>query len=85
MRGTSSLEGLPIASAIDSLKCGVAIVELSSGEVKGLLEFEAGIEEIFDVRVNPFSRSPFFSGPDAREDGTPPIWLIPPPRFDLTG
>ena len=84
MRGTSVLEGLPIASSSGSLKCGVAIVELSSGEVKGLLEFEAGIEEIFDVRVNPYSRSPFFSGPDTREDGTPPIWLIPPPRFDLT-
>ena len=72
MRGTSVLEGLPIASSSGSLKCGVAIVGSSSGEVKGLLEFEAGIEEVFDVRVNPYSRSPFFSGPDTREDGTPP-------------
>jgi hypothetical protein len=46
-----------------------------------LLEFVAGIEEIFDVRVNPYLRSPLFSGPDARNDGTPPIWIIPPTRL----
>ena len=47
--------GLPIAQSIDSLKCGVAAVELASGQVKALLEFDAGIEEVFDVRVNPFA------------------------------
>ena len=83
MRETSSIEGLPIAASIGSLKCGVAAVELATGRIVGLLEFVAGIDELFDVRVNPFSRAPFFSGPDARADGTPPIWLIPTPRFDL--
>jgi len=78
VRPTSNLEGLPIAQSIDSLKCGVAAVELATGQVTALLEFDAGIEEIFDVRVNPFARSPLFSGPDARNDGTPPIWIVPP-------
>jgi uncharacterized protein (TIGR03032 family) len=81
VRAGSSFEGLPIAGRSDSLKCGVAAVELASGEVAALLEFEAGIEEIFDVRVNPFARAPLFSGPDARTDGTPPIWIIPPSRL----
>jgi uncharacterized protein (TIGR03032 family) len=81
MRANSSNEGLPIAQSIDSLKCGVAAVELATGQVTALLEFDAGIEEIFDVRVNPFARSPLFSGPDARNDGTPPIWIVPPTRL----
>ena len=83
IRATSDLAGLPIADSIGPLKCGVAIVELTTGRIAGLLEFDAGIEEIFDIRINPFSRSPFFSGPDARADGTPPIWVIPPPRLDM--
>jgi uncharacterized protein (TIGR03032 family) len=81
IRQTSSFQGLPIADSIDTLKCGVAAVDLASGLVAGLLEFTAGIEEIFDVRVNPYSRSPLFSGPDARNDGTPPIWVVPPTRL----
>ncbi len=64
-----------------SLKCGVAVVELATGKIAGLLEFDEGIEKIFDVRVNPFARSPLFSGPEARIDGTPPIWVIPPARI----
>jgi uncharacterized protein (TIGR03032 family) len=78
IRQTSSFSGLPIASSGDSLKCGVAVVELSSGRIAALLEFDAEVEELFDVRVNPFTRSPLFSGPDARNDGTPPLWVIPP-------
>jgi uncharacterized protein (TIGR03032 family) len=78
VRPTSSFEGLPITRSVDSLKCGIAAVELASGQVAGLLEFTAGIEEVFDVRVNPFARSPLLSGPDARNDGTPPIWIVPP-------
>jgi uncharacterized protein (TIGR03032 family) len=81
VRPTSSLEGLPIARSIHSLKCGVAAVDLTSRQVAGLLEFTAGIEEVFDVRVNPFSRAPLLSGPDARNDGTPPIWIVPPTRL----
>jgi uncharacterized protein (TIGR03032 family) len=83
MRESSSIEGLPIASSIGSLKCGVAVVELASGRMVAMLEFVSGIDEVFDVRLDPYSRTPFFSGPDARADGTPPIWLIPSPRFDL--
>ena len=83
MRETSSIDGLPIAGSIGSLKCGIAVIELATGRIVALLEFVAGIDELFDVRLDPFSRAPFFSGPDARADGTPPIWLIPTPRFDL--
>jgi uncharacterized protein (TIGR03032 family) len=81
IRQTSNLEGLPIAADLDSLKCGVAVVELATGRLVSFLEFTAGLEEIFDVRVNTYARRPLVSGPDARNDGTPPIWLIPPVRL----
>jgi uncharacterized protein (TIGR03032 family) len=83
MRESSSIEGLPIAGSIGSLKCGIAVVELAAGRIAALLEFVSEVDELFDVRVDPSSRAPFFSGPDFRADGTPPIWIIPPPRFDL--
>ena len=80
MRETSTIDGLPIAGSIGSLKCGVAVVEVLTGQIVAMLEFVSGIDELFDVRVDPYSRNPFFGGPDARADGTPPIWLIPTPR-----
>jgi uncharacterized protein (TIGR03032 family) len=83
MRETSSIDGLPIARSIESLKCGVAVVEVATGTIAAMLEFVAEIDELFDVGVDPYARHPFFSGPEARADGTPPIWLIPTPRYDL--
>jgi uncharacterized protein (TIGR03032 family) len=83
LRETSNIEGLAIASDPDTLKCGVAVVDLSSGQIAATFWFTSIIQEIFDIRVDRSCRFPFFSGPDARVDGTPPIWVIPPPRFDL--
>lgn len=83
MRETSRIEGLPIAASIGSLKCGVAAIEVATGRIAAMFEFTSEVDELFDVRVHPFARSPFFAGPDFRADGTPPIWIIPPPRFDL--
>jgi uncharacterized protein (TIGR03032 family) len=83
VRETSSVEGLPIARDLGALKCGVGAIDLATGQLAAMFEFTSGIQELFDVRVLPTSRFPFFSGPDARTDGTPPIWVIPPPRFDL--
>lgn len=81
IRPTSNVEGLPIAADLDALKCGVAVVELATARLAAFLEFTAGLEEIFDVRINPHARRPLVSGPDARNDGTPPIWMIPPARL----
>ncbi len=81
LRPTSTLRGVPIASQLDTLKCGVGIIELSSGRLASFLEFTSGLEEIFDVRLNPHAQNPLVSGPDARADGTPPIWVIPPARL----
>ena len=51
IRPTSAMDGVPIATRRDELKCGVAVVDLRRGISIGLLEFQTAIEEIFDVQL----------------------------------
>ncbi|WP_299415479.1 TIGR03032 family protein [Acaryochloris sp. IP29b_bin.148] len=80
VRETATFGNLPICERFDDLKCGLAIVDLQTGKQIGLLEFQSGVDEIFDVQVLPGVRNPFFSGPYAIADGNPPIWTVPPPQ-----
>ena len=48
----------PIAERRDELRCGVAAVDLRSGRLVGLLEFQTAVEEIFDVQLAPGIRFP---------------------------
>jgi uncharacterized protein (TIGR03032 family) len=80
IRETSTFGGLPIADRDDALKCGVAVVELASGRQVSLLEFHAGVEEIFDVQVLVGARNPAVSGPFPHQDGGQTIWMVPLPR-----
>ena len=77
VRESSTFSGVPIAADRSRLKCGVAIVDLTSGKMIGLLEFHTGIEEIFDVRLVPGVRKPYVAGPYPELDQQPPIWLAP--------
>ena len=51
IRETSTFGGVPVADRRNELKCGVAVVELTSGRQVSLLEFHSGVEEIFDVQL----------------------------------
>jgi uncharacterized protein (TIGR03032 family) len=51
IRETSAMNGVPLAERRDQLKCGVAVVDLRSGGVAAMLEFQTAVEEIFDVQV----------------------------------
>jgi len=51
IRPTSAMDGVPLALRRDSLKCGVGVVDLRSGQVIALLEFQTAVEEIFDVQI----------------------------------
>jgi uncharacterized protein (TIGR03032 family) len=53
IRPTSAMDGVPLASRREDLKCGVAAVDLSNGRADGLLEFRTAVEEVFDVQVLP--------------------------------
>ena len=72
----SSIDGVPIANRRESLKCGVAVVDLASGRQVALLEFQTGIEEVFDVQVLPGVRSPLISGPNPQIDSRA-VWFVP--------
>ena len=68
---------MPIAERRPELKCGVGVVDLSTGRLVAHLEFVTGVEEIFDVQVVPGARCPALSGPYPSLDGAAPIWTVP--------
>jgi uncharacterized protein (TIGR03032 family) len=51
IRETSTFGGLPLAERRHTLKCGTWVVDLPSGQTVAWLEFDRGVEEIFDVQV----------------------------------
>ena len=69
--------GAPIAAYHDQLKCGVGIIELSTGTTVATLQFDTAVEEIFDVQVVTGARCPTFGGPPGDADE---VWLLPAPR-----
>jgi uncharacterized protein (TIGR03032 family) len=79
IRETSTFGGVPIAEKRDELRCGVGVIELTTGRTVATFEFTAGVDEIFDVAVLPSIRSPALRGPFATEDGHPAIWVVPHP------
>ena len=81
IRETAIFGGAPIAAYHDQLKCGVGVVELSTGNTVATLEFANGVEEIFDVQVVPGVRCPTFGGSPSDGDE---VWLLPGPPDSAT-
>src|SRR5262249_54238296 len=77
IRETSTFGGMPIAERRPELKCGVGVVDLTSGRLAAHLEFLTGVEEIFDVQVVPGVRCLSLSGPYPNLDNAAPIWTVP--------
>lgn len=77
IRETSTFGGMPIAEKPRELKCGIGIVDLTSGELAGTFEFINGVEEIFDVHVLPGIRTADLLGPYGRQEDRKPIWIVP--------
>jgi uncharacterized protein (TIGR03032 family) len=80
IRETSTFGGMPIAARRASLRCGVGVIDLATGQTAAHLEFKAGVDEIFDVQVLPGVRLPALSGPFPAQDGTQTIWTVPEAR-----
>jgi len=78
IRETSTFGGVPLADQRDELKCGVAAVDLRSGELRGTLEFHSGVSEIFDVSVVENCPQTAIRGPSASDDGDEATWVVPP-------
>lgn len=77
IRETAVFGGAPIAAYHDELKCGVGVIELSTGNTIATLQFATGVEEIFDVQVVPGTRCATFGGSRGDMDE---VWLLPSQR-----
>lgn len=74
IRETAIFGGAPITAYHDQLKCGVGVIDLSTGNTVATLQFATGVEEIFDVQTVPGARCPTFGGsPSAGDD----VWVLP--------
>lgn len=50
IRESNIFGGMPVQDRFDELICGVAVVDLKTGQQVGIFEFTSGCEEIFDIR-----------------------------------
>ena len=69
IRDTNNFGGMPISEGKSELHCGVAVVDLTSGLMTGMLKFTSGFEEIYEVQFMPGVRRGMLLGvehPDSR-------------------
>jgi uncharacterized protein (TIGR03032 family) len=78
IRETAVFGGVPIAEKRDELRCAVVVVDLVTGQSVAFLEFQTGVDEIFDVQVVPHIQSMRLCGPFPEQDEMAPIWIVPP-------
>jgi uncharacterized protein (TIGR03032 family) len=76
IRPTSAMDGVPLARRRDALKCGVGVVDLRTGQVIALLEFQTAVEEIFDVQLLPGVRFPEVVG--FQKEAIHHTFVVPP-------
>ena len=74
IRETAVFGGAPIAAYHDQLKCGIGVIELSTGDTVATFQFANGVEEIFDVQAVPGARCPTFGGTNGDASQ---VWLLP--------
>ncbi|MDM4016456.1 TIGR03032 family protein [Roseiconus lacunae] len=79
-RERSVFGGVPICESSNEMRCGVVAIDLVSGRSVAFIEFESGVEELFDIQVIVGSRRTVLCGPYPREDQQKPVWVVPPPN-----
>jgi uncharacterized protein (TIGR03032 family) len=78
IRETNIFGGLPIGEQPDKLNCGLAIVDLSTGQTASLLRFKSGVEELFAVETIAGLKNPKIMGPSSTPGEEDEIWVVPP-------
>jgi uncharacterized protein (TIGR03032 family) len=76
IRASSAMDGVPLAARREQLKCGVAVVDLRSGQRISLLEFQTAVEEIYDVQLLPGLRFPEVIG--FQQETIQHTFVVPP-------
>ena len=74
IRETAIFGGAPIADYHDQLKCGIGVIEVTTGNTVATFQFANGVEEIFDVQTVAGARCPTFGSSPADGDD---VWLLP--------
>ena len=80
IRETSTFGGVPLAARRESLKCGLAVIDMTTRVCVATLEFKSGVTEIFDLQVLPGTTCPAIHGPHSETDGQTPVWAVPSPK-----
>jgi uncharacterized protein (TIGR03032 family) len=90
IRETNIFGGLPIGENPEKLICGLAIVDLSTGQTVSFLRFKSGVEELFAVETIVGLKNPRIVGPSSIAGEEDEIWVVPPleaqtlaPRYAL--
>jgi uncharacterized protein (TIGR03032 family) len=76
IREKSAMNGVPLAERRGELKCGVAVIDLRSGGIAAMLEFQTAVEEIFDVQLLNGVRFPEVIG--FQKDTIQHTFIVPP-------
>lgn len=62
IRETALFGGLPIASRVNDLQCGLWVIDVTTGQIVQFMQFQLGVDEIFGVEVLPGVRFPEILG-----------------------
>jgi uncharacterized protein (TIGR03032 family) len=76
IRATSAMDGVPLAARREELKCGIAVVDLRTGGVVAVVDFETAVEEVFDVQVLAGNRFPEVVG--FQKETVQNTFVVPP-------
>lgn len=79
-RESSVFGGVPICENRSKMRCGVVVVDLITAQCVAYLEFQSGVEELFDVVFLRDTKMPIISGPYPTHDQQAPVWVIPSPN-----
>ena len=82
VRETALFSGLPITDRlkVDERWCGVCVVDINTGQLMAFLRFEAGVQEVFAVRVLQGMRFPELLNED--EDAIANSFILPDDSLD---
>lgn len=76
IRETSVFGGVPIAERRDELRCGVGVVDLTTGKTVAVLQFFSAISEIFAVEILQGFVNPLFAGASVDRQERE-VWIVP--------
>ena len=76
IRETSVFGGVPIAEHRNELRCGVGVIDLTTGKTVAVFQFHSGVTEIFAVEVLPGFNNPLIAGASVDQQERE-VWIVP--------